>query len=237
MPHISVSMAVAERRVEAQRRRRKKELVELPLYHYTFHIDTLFRWLEHFGLIEPNLVEVNFTVSAGEKGFVDLWLPWGKACVERYFEVYFPYIRGIKYGWMVDRTDIYTVPMHYFVPNSGSVEHNIFGRYWVKWWFLRFHYEAYENGTITIRAWARLIDHENAVKLLEISEKLYRRFKFKVVIPETARRPTTPPYITYSEVVKQCPICGAKLIKKNGYVIRVGQWGKNYSDHDCPVFK
>jgi len=209
----------------------KKLILELPPHHYVFYLTELFRWLEHIGVITPTLVEVPVTVNAGEKGFLDLWLPQNIACVEREFEVYFPYTMGLRYGWMVDTVTDFTVPIHLFVPNSGSVERSVFGKYWIKWFFLRFAYEALESGTIVVRAWARFLTHDKLMELLELSKPLATMFR--VTWPPKRTKPS----VTASELVKECPICGAKLLRKeDGTLVRIGQWGKSYSDHSCPVF-
>jgi len=204
--------------------------VSLPAYHYAFYIDALFRWLEHAGVIVPTIVEVPITVTAGQSGYGDLWLPTGIACVERVFEIHFPTSRGIKYGWKVDSTTEWTVPMHYFIPNKGYVEESVFGKYWIKWYFLRFHFEAIDSGTIVIRAWARLIDHKKLDKLLEIAAPLAEMFE--VTYPP----PRATPAVGGSRLIKECPICHAKLYEEDGKLIRVGSWGTCYSSHKCEVF-
>jgi hypothetical protein len=207
-------------------------LVELPPHHYMFYLAELFRWLEHIGVVTPSLVEVPVTVSAGEKGYLDLWLPHNTACIEREFEVYFPYTMGLRYGWMVDSVTDYTVPMHFFIPNQGSVERSVFGKHWVKWYFLRFAYEAAESGTIVVRAWARLLSHDKLMELLELSKPLAAMFR--VAWPPKRVRPSP----TASEVVRVCPACGAKLLRtKDGRLVRVGEWGRSYTDHECQVFR
>ena len=205
--------------------------VELPPYNYLFYIDTLFRWLEHAGVVTPVIVEAPITVNAGDKGYADLWLPPNIACIERVFEVYFPTCKGIKYGWAVDSTSDYTVPMHYFIPNKGYVEESVFGKYWIKWYFLRFYYEAYDSGTIVVRAWARLISHDNLERMLKDAEPLAELLNVKFPPP----RPV--PTVTASELIKKCPICRAEMLRKDdGTIVRIGKWGRSYTDHKCEVF-
>ena len=205
--------------------------LELPPYHYGFYIDTLFRWLEHAGVITPTIVEVPITVSAGQTGYGDLWLPSGIACVERCFEITFPTSKGIKYGWKVDSTTEWTVPMHYFIPNKGYMEESVFGKYWVKWYFLRFHFEAIDSGQIVVRAWARLIKHENLDKIMELMSPLAEMFKVRYPPPRVT------PTVTGSEVIKVCPVCKARLLRTaDGRLVREGEWGRSYSDHACEVF-
>jgi hypothetical protein len=205
--------------------------VELPAYYYGFFLDALFRWLEHAGVVTPFLVEVPITVSAGEKSYGDLWLPPRIACIERVFEIHFPTSKGIRYGWMVDSVETFTVPMHYFIPNKGYVEESVFGRYWIKYYFLRFHYEAIDSGTIIVRAWARLIKHDDLDKLMELLSPLAELFQVRY----PPRR--SPPAVTGSKLIKRCPVCGAELYEVDGRLVRKGSWGKvSYSDHICPVF-
>ncbi len=206
--------------------------VRLEPYHYIFHIDTLFRWLEHIGVVTPTIVEVPITVSAGESGYVDLWLPSKKACIERVFELHFPTSKGIRYGWMVDSTTDWTVPMHYFMPNKGYVEESIFGHYWIKYYFLRFHYQAIDSGQIIVRAWARLIKHDDLERLLELASPLAKMFG--VEYPKRRLMPS----VSSSELIKECPICKAKLYRlPDGRLYRKGEWGKSYLDHDCQIFR
>jgi hypothetical protein len=127
-------------------------------------------------------------------------------------------------------TTDWTVPMHYFIPNKGYVEESVFGKYWIKWYFLRFHFEAFDSGTIVVRAWARLIDHKKLDKLLEIAAPLAEMFE--VTYPP----PRVTPAVGGSKLIKECPICHAKLYEEDGKLIRVGSWGRSYSDHICPVF-
>jgi hypothetical protein len=46
----------------------------------------------------------------------------------------------------------------------------------------------------------------------------------------------SPPTVTGSKLIKECPICHAKLYEEDGKLIRVGSWGRSYSDHKCEVF-
>ena len=227
--------SIAKSIEELQKKLRAREaerlgVVELRPYHYVFYIDTLFRWLEHVGVIVPTIVEAPITLGAGAKGYADLWLPGGIACVERTFELFFPTSRGLKYGWMVDSTTEFTVPMHHFIPNKGYVEESVFGKYWIKWYFLRFHFEAIEPGQIVIRAWARLIKHRDLEKLLELASPLAEMFEVSYPPPRVT------PLVTGSETIKECKICGAKLLKVDDKTVRVGTWGRNYTDHECEVF-
>ena len=203
----------------------------LPAYHYGFFIEDLFRWLEHAGLVYPTIVEAPITVSAGERGYADLWLPPGIACVERVFELTFTETKGLRFGWMVDSTTDWTVPMHYFIPNKGQVEESVFGRHWIKWHFLRFHYHALRDGQIVIRAWARLVKHDDLDRLIEIMSPLAEMFQVKYPAP----RPT--PVVTGSKLVKRCKACGAELYEEDGKPYRKGEWGRSYADHECEVFK
>lgn len=205
--------------------------VELKPYHYAFYIDTLFRWLEHAGAITPTIVEAPITVSAGESGYVDLHLHKDIACIERTFELHFPTSKGLRYGWMVDSTTDWTVPMHYFIPNKGYVEESIFGHYWVKYYFLRFHYQAIDGGQIIIRAWARLIKHEDLQRLLDIASPLAEMFHVKYPLPRAT------PLVSSSELIKECPVCKAKLYRlPDGRLYRKGEWARTYTSHDCTVF-
>lgn len=205
--------------------------VELPAYYYCFFIDSLFRWLEHVGAVTPTIVEVPISVSAGDKGYIDLWLPPRTACIERVFEITFPTSKGIRYGWMVDSTGEWTVPVHYFIPNKGYVEESIFGKYWIKWWFLRFYYEATDSGQIIVRAWARLIDHDRLEKLLSLMKPLADMLGIKFPPKRTV------PAVSASQLLKKCPICGAELLRKDdGTIVRIGKWGRSYTDHKCEVF-
>jgi len=204
--------------------------VRLPPWHYLYEVERFWVWLEHIGVVDEVLVESRIPVSAGEVGYVDLWLPEGFACGEREFEVYFPTSEGIRYGWMVDSTRAYTVDPHRFIPNSGYVERWPFGRYWVKWWLLRFHYEAYASGTITVRAAAKLLSHGDMSRFLELMEPLARALG--VVVP--VRR--EGPFVSYSEVVGECGVCGALLLRVDGKVVRVGRWGR-IPPHKCTVFR
>jgi hypothetical protein len=131
---------------------------------------------------------------------------------------------------MVDSTDTFTVPMHYFIPNKGYVEESVFGRYWIKYYFLRFHYEAMDSGTIIVRAWARLIKHDDLDKLMALLSPLAELFQVRY----PPRR--SPPSVTGSKLIKRCPICGAELYEVDGKLVRKGSWGRAYSDHACPVF-
>ncbi|MCR8463646.1 MAG: hypothetical protein NDP16_05845 [Crenarchaeota archaeon] len=211
----------------------KIQTVRLEPYHYLFYIDTLFRWLEHIGVVKPTIVEAPLSVSAGEKGYVDLWLPPNIACIERNFELHFPTSKGLRYGWMVDSTTDFTVPMHYFIPNKGSyVEESIFGHYWIKYYFLRFHYEAIDSGQIIIRAWARLISHDDLKTLFELTKPLAEMFGVRYP-PQREK-----PHVTSSELIKECPICGAKLYRlSDGKLLRKVNWGISYTDHDCLVMR
>jgi hypothetical protein len=194
-----------------------------------YQVDVFWRWLEHIGVVDEVLIEVRIPVSAGESGYADLWLPPGLACGEREFEIYFPVSQGIRYGWMVDSTTEYTVEPHLFIPNSGYVERWSFGRHWVKWWMLRFTYEAYETGTIVIRAAAKLVKHDDMTRFLELMEPLARALGLTIP-PKRAK-----PVVAYSKVIKECPVCGAKLLKVDDKIVRVGTWGRVPS-HKCPVF-
>jgi intein/homing endonuclease len=149
-------------------------------------------------------------------------------CGEREFEIYFPTSEGIKYGWLVDSTTEYTLDPHYFIPNSGYVERWTFGRYWVKWWMLRFTYEAYSSGTITIRAAAKLTSHENMLRFLKYMEPLAKALGITIPL----KRPK--PMVVYSQVIAECPICRAKLLRKDDQIVRVGTWGQVPS-HKCPI--
>jgi len=203
--------------------------VELPAYNYVFYLDSIFRWLEHAKIILPTIVEVPLTVSAGESGYCDLWLPENIACVERCFEVFFPSSRGLKYGWMVDSKTDYTVPKHLFIPNRGYVEESVFGKYWIKWYFLRFHYEAIDAGQIIVRAWARLIRHDLLEKLLDLAAPIAEMFELE--FPAKREKPSGS-----SPVVKKCSVCGAEIVKVDDKLIRRGVWGRSYTDHSCEVF-
>jgi len=206
--------------------------VKLPKWHYLFLLDELLKWLAHVGIITPKLVELRASVSAGDTGYIDLWLPGEVGCMGRFYEVYFPHSEGIKYGWMVDSGTEYTVAAHYFIPNSSYVERGVFGERWVKWWVLRFTYEAYEAGTITVRSWSQRVNHETLIALLGVLSPLLVELGFAMVVVPRKR-----PILSYSEALRECPLCGAKLLEANGKVIRVGEWGKSYSDHPCEVFK
>lgn len=206
--------------------------VRLEPFHYAFYIDSLFRWLEHVGVVTPTIVEVPITVSAGEKGYLDLWLPPNTSCIERCFELHFPTSMGLRYGWMVDSVTDWTVPMHYFIPNKGYVEESVFGKHWIKWYFLRFHYEAIEAGRIVVRAWARLISHEDLKRLLELASPLAEMFRVRY--PLRRERPL----VSYSELVRECPVCKAKLYRlSDGRLVRRGEWGRSYTDHECLVMR
>jgi len=205
--------------------------IVLPPHHYAFYLEQLLRWLEHAGVIEPTIVEIPITVSAGAVGYADFWLPKGIACIERVFELSFPTSKGLKFGWMVDSTTNWTVSKHYFIPNKGYMEESIFGKYWIKWYFLRFHYEAIDPGQITVRAWARLITHKQLDKLFEIAKPIAEMFQVKYPPPKA-----TPPTSSSTEI-KECKVCGAKMFKVDEKIVRRGEWGKCYSDHDCEVFR
>lgn len=204
--------------------------VDLKPHYYVFYLDELIRWLEHAGVVSPALVELSITLEAGSKGYVDLWLPRDTACIGRTYELHFPTSKGLRYGWMVDSTLEFTVPMHYFIPNKGYVEESVFGRYWIKWYFLRFHYEALEPGQVIIRAWAKLIKHSDLDRLLTLMDPLAEVLQIKLPTSRAVPLPTA------SEVVKECKACGAKMLRSDDKIVRVGQWGRNYTDHECEVF-
>ena len=206
-------------------------VVELKPYHYIFYIDTLLRWLEHIGIVTPTLIEIPITVDAGASGYVDFWLPKETACIERMYELYFPTSKGLKYGWMVDSTTEWAVPKHYFIPNKSYTEESIFGKYWIKWYFLRFHYEAIDPGQIVIRTWARLIKHRDLDKLLRLASPLAEMFE--VIYPP----PRVTPLVSSSELIKECRVCRAKMLREDDKIIRVGQWGRRFTDHRCEVFR
>jgi len=204
--------------------------VELPPHYYALYLDILSRWLEYTGLVKPKLTEASATVSAGKTGYVDFWLPKDTACIGRVFELYFPTSRGIKFGWLVDAR--WAVPMHYFIPNRTYVEEGIFGRYWIKWYFLRLRYEAVDAGTMTVRTWSMLIDHDDLDMLLKLAEPLVA--KFGVTMPPLPVVPFSP--TSSSILIRRCPACKAELLEENGKVVRVAEWGRSYSDHACTVF-
>ena len=189
--------------------------------------------------VEKIPIEIKFTVRRGEYGIVNLYLPPNKVCVTRHYQVYFPNVRKLRYGWKIDSLTKWSVPMHYYVPNTDFGEIQIFGKNLIKWRFLRFEYEALESGTVKIRTEVELIDYSDLAKFLE--EKLRQSKLAKIIKEIQVKPPLIEKPVIHGEKVIECTHCGAKMYREidekgREIVIRIGEWGRNYSDHQCQVF-